>query len=143
MIVSGLPGFSASARDAALMVSAGICPAVNEAEYVWNLVSDEIRWDGNAGNVLKITDLSRIATGRAFALLHSSDVLQVEIGSTSSDEPVNADQGVPYHTKYWLSPNTGGTGRLWIEDIGRWQRDHSGAPILAAGVVRVLAEERT
>jgi hypothetical protein len=118
--------------------AAGTRPAGREAAYVWDLTTDQIQWDRDAGEALGFADLSRIATGRAYAMLHDGDA--VEDACEPRLVSPNADQGVPYRTKYWLHPG-GGTERLWVEDIGCWHRDSGNAPVRAIGVLRVLLAE--
>jgi hypothetical protein len=138
MFESDVAVIRAPAPDGECATSAEMGAAAGQAAYTWNLVTDEIQWDRDAGRALKIADLSRIATGRAYDRLH--DAVAVENEPASASLP-DADRGVPYHTRYWLYPRASAAARLWVEDIGRWHRDSSGAPRVAVGVVRVLAEE--
>jgi hypothetical protein len=141
MIEADPSGFSAPARDFKAAMPADVGPAARESSYVWNLTTDEIEWDANARNVLGITDLSRIATGRAYAGLHDANAVENQLERTPRHETINAVQHVRYHTKYWIYPCAGTMERLWVEEIGTWHRDDKKVPVLARGVVRVLAEE--
>jgi hypothetical protein len=141
MIEADLLEISAPPGNFHFTSTAGTRPAAGEAAYVWDLTTDQIQWDRDAGEALGIADLSRIATGRAYGMLHDADAVQDACGPSPRHDDPNADQGVPYHTKYWLYPAAGGAERLWVEDIGYWHRDSSNAPVRAIGVLRVLATE--
>jgi hypothetical protein len=139
MIEADLLAFSASPGDFEFASAAGTRPAAREVAYVWDLTTDQIQWHRDAGEALGIADLSRIATGRAYAMLHDADTVEDACRPPLRHENPYADQGVPYRTRYWLYPDAGGTERLWVEDIGCWHRDASNAPVRAIGVLRVLA----
>jgi len=139
MIDADLLEFSAPSRSPEFICAVGTEPAAGEAAYVWDLTTDQIQWDRDAGKALGIADLSRIATGRAYAMLHDADAVENACEPPLRHEIAGTHQGVPYHTKYWLHPDPGGAGRLWVEDIGCWHRDRSDAPVRAVGVLRVLA----
>jgi hypothetical protein len=141
MIDADLLEFSAPPRDLEFNSVVGTGPTAGEAAYVWDLTTDQIQWDRNAGKALGIADVSRIATGCAYAMLHDPDAVESAGEPPLRHEIADTDQGVPYHTKYWLQPDPGGARRLWVEDIGCWHRDCSDAPVRAIGVLRVLAAE--
>jgi hypothetical protein len=141
MIDSDLLELSAPQPNLEFIGALGSGHATGEAAYVWDLTTDQIQWDRNAAKALGLADLARIATGRAYAMLHDADAVENACEPPLRHEIADTDQGVPYHTKYWLHPDPGGAGRLWVEDIGCWHRDSSDAPVRAIGTLRVLAAE--
>jgi hypothetical protein len=140
MTETGIRQRSTPERNFKFMILESSAPAENESAYVWDLATDEIEWDARARAVLKVADLSQIATGRAYAMIHDTDAVQDQIESMRQHDNMDSGQGIRYHTKYRLYPLVGSPRCLFVEDIGSWHRDHRNFPILARGVVRVLRE---
>ena len=119
----------------------GILSAVEETAYNWDLRSDRIDWESNAGTVLGISDMSSIATGAAFQFLIAAEHLgrrEAAIVDASSPELV---RGVPYRLQYRLQPQGQRSDvAIWVEDHGRWWPGEDGRAIAARGVIRVINE---
>lgn len=111
-----------------------ILTSIGEAVYDWNVVADTIVWGVNAADVFGLTDLSSIATGKAYgkAIEIGSGVGRHEVILDSKE--IDAGMGIPYRTRYAM--HLGGE-LVGIEDTGRWFADSSGQPALAHGVVRI------
>jgi diguanylate cyclase (GGDEF)-like protein len=116
--------------------------AVGEAPYEWRIDSDALAWGANAAEVLKITDLALIASGRAFAKLLDPDNVDTRFEAILRSSETDSGAGVAYQLQYGLQPTPGTDAKLWIEDVGRWFAGPDGKPVRALGVVRVINERR-
>jgi len=122
--------------------SAEVFAAVGEVPYVWSIDSDALAWGVNAADVLKVSDLRLIASGRAFAKLLDHDTVQSRFDAVMRTSATDKGAGVPYQVQYGLRPKPGTDAKLWIEDVGRWFAGADGKPARALGVVRVINERR-
>ncbi len=122
--------------------STEIFAAVGEVPYAWSIDSDALAWGANAADVLKVSDLGQIASGRAFAKLLDHDTVQSRFDAIMRASATDKGAGVPYQVQYGLRPKPGTDAKLWIEDIGRWFAGADGKPARALGVVRVINERR-
>jgi diguanylate cyclase (GGDEF)-like protein len=116
--------------------------AIGEAPYEWRIGSDALVWGANAPDVLKVTDASLIASGRAYAKLLDADNVQTRFDAISRVTAIDTGTGVAYQAQYRLRPTPDTDARLWIEDVGRWFAGADGKPARALGVVRVINERR-
>ena len=116
--------------------------AVGEAPYAWQIDSDTLAWGRNAADVLRVTEMSLIATGRAFAKVVDPDNVQTRFDAVMRTSAVDKGQGVPYQIQYAMRAKPGVDAKLWIEDIGRWFAGPDGKPARALGVVRTINERR-
>jgi diguanylate cyclase (GGDEF)-like protein len=126
---------SAPSADASnILASIGLVP------YDWRIDTDTLIWGANVADVLQVSDLSRIATGRSFAgLLDPANVVtryDAVMQATGQDH----GNGIPYQTEYCLLGGPNGETKLWVEDNGRWFAGADGRPARAHGVVRVVTE---
>ena len=120
----------------------GILSAIEETAYIWNLQSDRIEWESNAGEVLGLEDIAAVATGSAFQLLIASEHLARRHAAIFGPglAPDNR-RGVPYRVQYRFQPAGRRSERaVWLEDHGRWWPDQDGRPVRARGVIRVVNE---
>jgi len=131
---------NASGRTAPRLDAAEILASVGEALYAWDIASDALSWSKNARDVLLVTDVAAIATGRAYAQLLEADTTQARFDAVMHAEERDQGHGVGYRIEYCLRPDKGGETRLWIEDTGRWFAGADGAPARAHGTVRVINE---
>ena len=129
-----------SGRAAPIDVT-GIFKSVGDVPYEWLIESDVLNWGDNVGAVLGISDLTTIATGRAFAQLLDPSYADVALrcGDAVRRRP-RADKGVLFQVEYCLQPHGPAGGKLWIEDVGRWFPGPDGKPVRAHGVIRVINE---
>ena len=119
----------------------GILSATEETAYLWNIASDRIEWESNAGKVLGVRTLEEIATGARFQFLIASEHLnrRREAMTYSGVEVTNL--GVPYRVQDRFMPH----GRrsevsIWLEDHGRCWSGADGKPARARGDIRVINE---
>lgn len=136
------PAASPDAAGKAPLDAAEIFASVGEVPYEWDIVSDRLRWGGNAAEVLKIADLDAIATGRGFAQRLDTDNIQTRFDVVMRSTQADPGAGVPYEVQYCVTPQPGNDARLWIEDVGRWFAGANGKPARALGIVRVINERR-
>ncbi len=117
----------------------GILSAVDETAYVWDLKTDRIEWEKNAGEILGIADCASIATGDAFHRLIAVEHLSRRLGAISPAGAAASVRGSPYRIQYRFKP-TGprDAAAIQIEDQGRWWPGPDGAPECARGVLRVV-----
>jgi diguanylate cyclase (GGDEF)-like protein len=132
----------AGAPGEANFVAADVFAAVGEVPYAWRLDSDALAWGPNAADVLKITDVNLITSGRAYAKLLDPDNVQTRFDAIARSSSVDRGAGVAYQVQYCMRPKPGIEAKLWIEDVGRWYAGADGKPARALGVVRVINERR-
>ena len=116
--------------------------AVGEAPYAWQIDTDALTWGANAADVLKVTDASLLASGRAYAKLLDVENVQTRFDAISRVTAIDTGAGVPYQAQYRFCPTPDADAKLWIEDVGRWFAGPDGKPARALGVVRVINERR-
>ena len=119
----------------------GILSAIEETAYTWDLTTDDIEWESNAPEVLRVDGLAQIDRGVEFchhiAPEHAKRRLEALSGTA---EAVNG-RGVPYRVQYRFEPlGQRSNVSLWLEDHGRWWPGPAGTPIRARGVIRVINE---
>ena len=120
----------------------GILSAIQETAYLWDIATDRVDWESNAGEVLG-ADPTQITTGTDFHFFVAPEHIQrrhdAVVGAKA--DPTRPHIGVPYRVQYRFTP----LGRrsetsLWLEDHGRCWFDETGRPAKARGVVRVITE---
>ena len=122
-----------------LVAPQALLGALGQASYEWCLETDRLAWGAGAAVVLGVRAAADIADGKAFARLIDLDrpggrheaILQSPHGGTG--------EGAPYCLRYSYRPHAAGRKR-WIEDRGRWFAGPDGRPVVARGLVRVVAE---
>ncbi len=115
--------------------------AVDETSYTWDLVSDQIAWDGNAADILRVRTATDIGTGTAFQTLVAPEHATLRHAAIAGARAREAGKSTPYRVRYRLSP----AGRrndvpIWIEDHGRWWAGAGGVPVTARGILRIIDE---
>jgi diguanylate cyclase (GGDEF)-like protein len=129
------PDHSARPDDpSAILASIGLVP------YDWRVDTDTLTWGANAGEVLHVKDLARIATGRGYAGLLDPKNTATRYDAVMQTAGRDCGSGIPYQTEYCLQTGADGATRLWVEDNGRWFAGPDGRPARAHGVVRVVNE---
>jgi diguanylate cyclase (GGDEF)-like protein len=117
----------------------GILSAVEETAYTWDIRSDKMEWESNAGDVLSVANPAQIATGSAYQLLIAPEHAARRQEAIAGDTAQGSTRGIPYRVQYRFQPG----GRrsdlsIWLEDHGRWWPGPDGNPRQARGVVRVI-----
>ncbi len=119
----------------------GILSAIQETAYSWDLVSDRIDWESNAGSVLGVGNARDIASGSAYQMLVAPEHVSHRISAIQGAPPSIGSRGVSYRLQYRLLPLGDRSEQpVWIEDHGRWWPDSAGRPAHARGVVRVISD---
>ncbi len=113
--------------------------ALGQASYEWCLETDRLAWGAGASRVLGVREAADIADGRAFARLIDLDRPGGRHEAILQSRPGGGEEGAPYCLRYTYRPHVAGRKR-WIEDRGRWFAGPDGRPVLARGLVRVVAE---
>ena len=119
----------------------GILSAVEETAYIWDIVSDKMEWESNAGTVLGMRRIDAVNTGSGFQFLIAPEHLARRQSQILSGAGGEGGKPIPYRTPYRFTPG----GRrsehsIWLEDHGCWWADVDGNPIRARGVIRVINE---
>jgi len=126
-----------------LVLDAGaILRSVGDVPYVWDIASDTLAWGDNAADVLGLTEVEAMATGRGFARLVAPDCPTSRFDAVMRSGTTDAGGGAPYVVQYALVPPGRSGEPLWVEDVGRWFAGPHGDPVRAHGVVRVITERR-
>jgi diguanylate cyclase (GGDEF)-like protein len=117
-----------------------ILASIGLVSYDWRIDSDALTWGANAGEVLHVRDLARIATGRGYAGLLDPKNTATRYDAVMQTAGRDCGAGIPYQTEYCLQTGPDGATKLWVEDSGRWFAGPDGRPARAHGVVRVVNE---
>lgn len=114
-----------------------IAASIGEVAYRWQIDDDALSWSVNAGGVLNITDMAKVANGRAFArlLVGGQSPREAVLNCPLSDHGA----GVPYQVQYAIDAGDAVTP-FWVEDTGRWFAGTDGRPGRAQGIIRVIDE---
>lgn len=115
-----------------------ILTSVGTATYEWAVPSDRLTWSPNAAALFGVDDLSRFASGRAYAQMLAAESPAGRYEAVVNSPHVDRGDGVAYEIEYALSPQPGVTH--WIEDTGRWFASGDGRPLHAHGVVRIITD---
>lgn len=119
--------------------AAQVLRSIGEAAYEWQLDTDQLVWSGNAGEVLGVSDMSALASGRAFAAFTEAAADASRFDAVTRSNQRDDGKGVFYQTQYAFKCGNG-EDKLWVEDTGRWFAGADGKPGRAHGVVRVITE---
>ncbi len=112
-----------------------ILTSIGEVVYDWDLASDVISWGLNASDVLGMSDLATLSSGRAFALAVEPGSGSTRYDAIFGNQGSDSGSGVSFRARYGIRLPT---GRLvMVEDTGRWYADADGRPAFAHGVVRI------
>ncbi len=110
-----------------------------EAAYAWDAANDRLVWSANAPDLVGVTSLDEISSGRLFAALldpeNPFNRYDAVFGSAGRDD----GEGVPYELRYSLK-RASEAESCWVEDCGRWYAGKMGNPARAAGVIRIVTE---
>lgn len=113
--------------------------ALSEIAYVWDIKSDEVRWEANAESVLGILQPEKVAMGHAFNSLIAPEHLERRRSAFTSKTGEDLGNGVPYKVQFrFLPKGLRSRSSIWLEDQGRWWADANGKPTHARGVMRIL-----
>jgi diguanylate cyclase (GGDEF)-like protein len=135
-------GGADSRRGAAPLNADEILASVGEAAYSWDIGSDHLVWSANAGDVLRIADAAKIASGRAYAQLVDGDGGESRFDAVLRAKERDSGHGVFYRIEYCIRPDPSAETKVWIEDCGRWFAGADGKPARAQGTVRAINERR-
>ena len=125
---------------AAKLDAADILASVGAALYHWDIESDALVWSSNVLDVLRVTDIATISTGRRYAQLLDAGNVQARFDAVMQTDQRDEGCGVFFQTDYCIRPDSGAGAKLRIEDSGRWFAGPSGRPARAHGTVRVVTE---
>jgi len=125
---------------AAKLDAADILASVGTALYHWDIESDALVWSPNVLDVLRVTDIATISTGRRYAQLLDAANVQARFDAVMQTDQRDEGRGVFFQTEYCIRPDSGSGAKLWIEDSGRWFAGPSGRPARVHGTVRVVTE---
>ena len=117
--------------------------SIGECVYNWCLVSDELTWGPNAGDVLHLSEELWPVSGRAYAarLAGSSPTSRYDAIMNHAERDLGS--GARYRCQYGMMlPAKGRDGDVltWIEDTGRWFAGADGRPAHAHGLIRIITE---
>lgn len=87
---------AASPQPAAPLDAAQILASVGEVAYDWRIDTDALLWSANAAEVLLITDVAAIASGRAYAQVLDADNAQARFDVVMQSEKRDDGRGVAY-----------------------------------------------
>lgn len=119
--------------------AAEILRSVGEAAYEWRLDTDVLTWSDNTGDVLGVTDVGQIASGRAYAARVKAAESQSRFDAVTQAGVSDDGAGIAYQVQYAFK-RADTAGEVWLEDTGRWFASPDGKPLRAHGVVRAIDE---
>lgn len=120
----------------------GVFSMIDETAYVWDLATDAMTWEANAGAMFGLSDDTPISTGFAFQSIVAPEHAhrRPELLMAASRSKPQA-RGFPYRIQYAIRPRgPRSEGFLRLEDQGRIWYAADGQPERARGVVRVINE---
>ena len=122
-----------------------ILNSIGEVVYDWDLTSDRVCWGANAVEVLGFHDISKIATGHAFAELLAPESPRTRYEAVTQAAGSDEGSGAAYQAQYGLvlpgrDMRGDSQGRTWIEDKGRVFTGADGKPVRAHGIIRIITE---
>ena len=106
--------------------------------YDWDLLSDEITWGSNVGEVLRGFEPCALESGDAFADLVAPQSESTRLQSILNSGNADGGDGALYRAQYGLVKANGES--IAVEDFGRWFADASGRPARAHGVMRIIPD---
>src|SRR6476660_1627998 len=118
-------------------------PPTFSPRWAWRSIigtSRATRWSSNVLDVLRVTDIATISTGRRYAQLLGARNVQARFDAVMQTDQRDDGRGVFFQTEYCIRLDSGSGAKLWIEDSGRWFAGPSGRPTRALGTVRVVTE---
>jgi diguanylate cyclase (GGDEF)-like protein len=131
------PGFESEALDLV-----GIFSNVEETSYIWDVVDDQIEWESNAADVLRVPSLDAISNGHDFNGFIAAEHIGRRLKVISHRLSEEAERGVPYRIQYRFQPGGRGSSlSIWLEDHGRFWPGDDGKPLRARGVLRVVNDQ--
>ena len=139
-LVSDQAGFSIPVEGDSFDL-VGILSVVEETAYCWDLATDKMSWESNAGQVLGVRTLNDVETGAGFQFLVAPEHVTRRHDLIAGSKEHGLTAGVAYRVQYRFLP--GGRrsdASLWLEDHGRWWPGADGRPTRARGVIRVINE---
>lgn len=83
-----------------------VLTTIGETIYEWDLLSDRIRWGGNAADVLGIADMRALSTGGAFGSLLHPDSVTDRHQAVLNGVGVDYGGGVPFDVTYAIRLQT-------------------------------------
>ncbi len=135
---SGVTG----ATEPRLDVSA-IMELAGETAFTWDFARDAITWDQHGANLLKVSQISHIATGAAFQLRIAPESVGLRRKAMVCPKGLEGNRaGIPYRLQYRFHPRgRTETGALYLEEQGCWWPSDDGRPVLAQGVIREISDK--
>jgi diguanylate cyclase (GGDEF)-like protein len=130
---------SSAAASGALDPAQILC-SVGEVAYDWRIDSDGLLWSKNVADVLLISDVQAISTGRAYAQFLAAENAQARFEVVMHSDKQDEGRGVGYQIQYCIRPDPASETRLWVEDNGRWFAGLDGRAVRALGLIRVINE---
>ena len=135
---SGVTG----AGELRLDVSA-IMEFAGETAFAWDFARDTITWDQHGANLLKVSQISHIATGAAFQLRIAPESVGLRRKAMVCPKGLEGSRsGIAYRLQYRFHPR----GRteaiaLYLEEQGCWWPGEDGRPAFAQGVIRDISDK--
>ncbi|MEQ1694629.1 MAG: GGDEF and EAL domain-containing protein [Hyphomicrobiaceae bacterium] len=139
---AGTSGVTGASGEPHLDVSA-IMELAGETAFAWDFARDTITWDQHGANLLKVSQVSQIATGAAFQLKIAPE--SVGLRRKAMICPKGHDggrSGIPYRLQYRFHPRgRSDVAALYLEEQGCWWAGGDGRPMFAQGVIREISEK--
>ncbi len=133
------PDLHATAVESEALDLVGILSSVEETAYIWDIPSDQMEWESNAVEVLRVPGPGAIATGHEFNGLIAAEHIGRRLKAISNRLPEEAERGVAYRIQYRFQPEgRRSSASTWIEDHGRFWLGADCKPLRACGVLRVI-----
>ncbi len=117
-----------------------ILNSIGEVIYDWNLASDRIVWGPNASQILGLSDIEPVSTGRGYGEFLAPESPASRFETITAASKRDNGSGVPYKVTYGLIFKPA-QKPMWVEDTGRWFAGPNGRPAQAHGIIRVVTEQ--
>jgi diguanylate cyclase (GGDEF)-like protein len=136
-VTSALATTAIDSRNDGAPQPSSILASLGQAAFVWDPVSDAIRWTDPIDAIFGDIPATALASGRGLAaLIEPQRGVRAEV---LNHTPPDDGAAVMYRIEYGVRASTGAPLR-WIEESGCWFAGPDGKPARVQGIVRVNNE---
>lgn len=119
----------------------GVLSTFDESGFIWDLKSNQVRWENKAAALLGFEDHSEISRGDSFESRIVPEHAARRRSVLSVRTPAPKDKGIPYRIQYRFRPGALiESASIWLEEYGHCWLGENGAPAEVRGKIRVVNE---
>lgn len=120
-----------------------IMQLAGETAFAWDFARDTITWDQHGAALLRVSQISQIATGAAFQLKIAADSVGLRRKAMVCPKGKEGCRtGISYRCQYRFHPiGRSDASVLYLEEQGCWWPGDDGRPVFAQGVIREISDK--